>query len=517
MPARMAAQCGTLDVPEDPEKPEGRRLDLRIAVISAVSHRPQEDALFFLAGGPGQAATEAFPAIAWAFDKINQRRDIVLVDQRGTGGSNALECTTAGDDDVATLDAAAARAWARDCLGDIGADVRQYTTAVAMADLDAVRAALGYPQISLYGGSYGTRAALAYLRQYPTRVRSVVLDGVVPPDLALGTTVARDAQSTLDRYIERCEADPPCRAAFPDLAGDLAEVLDRLRDGPVAVDLADPVTGEAMRLTVDHSMVGTALRFLSYSPDTAAIIPLLLHRAVETGDLGPLAAQYLRVTGDNAETLSLGMHFAVVCAEDVPFFAPDEVARLNADTYLADQVSSILAEVCQVWPRGPVPADFRMPVRSDVPALVLSGELDPVTPPAYGEAVARYLKNGRHIVAPGQGHGTIVHGCIQRLMSDFVDAGTVAGLDDGCLNAMAPADLFVSYSGPVPAPTDVAGAAGTPDPAVKPAAEDGTGAAAAPDQTVRPTPAVRRDPPVRPDASVTRDASITPDADWSRR
>jgi pimeloyl-ACP methyl ester carboxylesterase len=448
LPARIPARCGTYTVPEDRAHGGGRQIDLRIAIVPAVSRHPAPDPLVFLTGGPGQAATESFVPVQSAFRRIAENRDIVLVDQRGTGGSNPLRCPTADAADLWLMKGEALRQWAKDCLETLDADPRFYTTAIAMDDLDEVREALGYEVVNLYGVSYGTRAALSYLRQFPNRVRSVILDGVVPPTEVLGTNVARDAQRALDLLIARCENDAACAPEFPDLGGSLDELIRRLRT-PAPVTLPNPRTGEPERLELDRSMAAYAIRLLSYSQETAALVPLML-RAANENDLAPLAAQFLLTTGNVGETISDGMALSVTCSEDFPFFDESVIEERNRDTYLGSLQTESLKDVCPVWPRGEIPSDFKKPIHSDVPVLLLSGEADPVTPPENGALVASELQNALHVVAPGQGHVVIHRGCIPKLATELVESGSVQGLDPSCVKDIAPAAFFTSFTGPPP-------------------------------------------------------------------
>ncbi len=452
VPTQVDAQCGKLTVYEDRASAAGRQIDLNVAVVPAKNRDSEPDPLFLLAGGPGQAAVEVFPQVKFAFEEINEDRDIVLVDQRGTGGSNPLECTPPDDQDDPDVDELVA--WARSCVQELEsrADVRLYTTTVAMADLDEVRDALGYEKVNLYGGSYGSRAALEYLRRYPDRVRTVTIDSVVPPDLALGTTVARDAQNALDLTFERCAADEACRTAFPRLESQFAEMIDTIVEEPIELEINHPVTGVMTEVTLKRERVAAALRFLSYSPETAALIPLLVRETVESGAYDRLAAQILLVGDSAANLINLGMHFSVVCAEDVPFYDADDISQHNADTYIADYMTDQLSSICEVWPRGEIPDDLKDPVVSDVPVLVLSGEVDPVTPPAYGESAARALENSLHLVAPGQGHGVLTRGCVAETVAEFVSAGDLEGLDTDCVDDLEAPPFFLNYSGPVPVP-----------------------------------------------------------------
>jgi len=446
---RLAAECGTLRVPENPADPAGRQIELRVAVLRARGRNPASDPLFFLTGGPGQAASESYLQMGGAFAEINRQRDIVLVDQRGTGQSNPLDCPQVEDPlEVDTLEEVAAAA--AECAAQLDADPRFYTTAIAMDDLDRVRAALGYEQINLYGVSYGTRAALAYLRQYPGRVRAVILDGVVPPEEALGVDVARDAQRALDLMFDRCARDADCAAAFPDLRADFAALAARLDAAPAPVTVDDPLTGE--RVAFDYTYDGFAgtVRLLSYAPETVALLPLLIHTAATRDDLSLLAAQSLLVGGQLADSISQGMGYSVLCAEDAPRLDLAQADALNAGTYLGDAQTDQIAAVCAAWPRGEIPADFGAPVMAAAPVLILSGEADPVTPPENGQQVASALPSSLHVVAPGQGHNVILRGCLPRLAAGFIAAAGFDGLDTACVSEIAPMPFFVVFTGPMP-------------------------------------------------------------------
>ncbi len=447
---RISADCGVLSVPEDRDHPDGRQIDLRVAIVRAVSRNPKPDPLFFLTGGPGQAATESFVRLEDAFRRILRDRDIVLVDQRGTGASNPLRCPKPDDEDSSfwILDEATIVSWVEDCLSELDADPRFYTTSIAMQDLDDVRQALGIDQLNLYGISYGTRAALTYLRRFPDRVRTVILDGVAPPPEVLGVDIARDAQRAFDMMAERCASDELCQETFPHFARDLEPLMQKLEE-PVSVSLRHPSTGKNMSFAFDRSKAGFAVRLLSYSQESASIVPLLLRSAGE-GDWRPLAAQYLMTLDQLDDSIADGMGFSVVCAEDFPFFDPDEVSRANAGTYLGAGETDNLETLCPLWPKSPIPDDFKDPVRSDVPVLLLSGEADPVTPPENAEQALRTLSNSLHLVAPGQGHMVIHRGCIPRIASDFIEAGALDGLDTGCVDDIAPQPFFLSFSGPLP-------------------------------------------------------------------
>jgi pimeloyl-ACP methyl ester carboxylesterase len=441
----IEARCGSVEVPEDWARPQDRRIALRVAILPADAPRPRPDPVLVLAGGPGQAATLEFPAIAPAFAPLRRDRDVVLVDQRGTGGSARLACPPSPDGDALAPpgdeDLRAVTACARAQEGDPA----RYTTAAFARDLDHVRERLGRERVNLVGFSYGTRAALAYLRLFPDRVRTLVLDGVVPPDVAIGERSGDAAGRALSLLASRCAADPACRARFPDTPGRLAALAARLARAPARVELPDPLTGLPRAVPLGPAQLRRAVFLLSYAPETAALLPVLLDRAA-AGSLAPLAAQALAVAGDVDAALSRPLQWSVLCAEDVPFYGPPppDAAGLGAD------VRRGLEEVCRVWPHaGPDPAQ-RARFRSDVPALLLSGEADPVTPPSWAELAARDLPRARHLVLPGGGHGTLYRACLPRLVARFVGAASADGLDAGCVERTRPAPFFLDLLGPGP-------------------------------------------------------------------
>lgn len=446
----LEAECGRFEVAEDRRRPDGRRLDLHYAVLPAVSRRVEPDALVFLAGGPGQSATETFPQTSQAFDGLNHERDVLLLDQRGTGDSHSLDCPgLAAEDSLEVPPLDELRRLSEQCVAGLDVDPVNFTTEAGARDLDELRQALGYERLDLYGISYGTRMALAYARLFPERVRTLVLDGVVPPDWLLGPSAARDAQTALDAIFARCAAEESCAAAFPDPAGDLRRLLDRLDAAPVPVGLDHPRTAVAVDLLVDRQVFTGALRLLSYSPETAALLPLLLSDAAKTGDLRRLASLALTVSDGVEQSFSTGLSYAVSCNEDVPYF-PEDDAATDGDTYLGAGFAKSLRVVCEPWPQGEVPAAARQPLVSDIPTLLLSGEADPVTPPANAERVAKTLANSRALVAPGMGHGVVARGCIPKLVESFIETGALADLDLGCAGDITPPPFFLEFTGPRP-------------------------------------------------------------------
>ncbi len=443
------AYCGSLPVFENRDTRQGRTINLRIVVLPAIGNDARPDPLFFLAGGPGQGAAQMARVVREAFRRVQTTRDVVLVDQRGTGKSNPLNCTAESDSlrdlnepDHVGLDRL------RKCLAGYDADPRFYTTTIAMDDLDDVRAHLGYDLINLYGGSYGTRAALVYLRQHQSRVRSVILDGVAPPDMRLPLYFARDAQRALDRLLIDCEAERACRAQYPNLAARTRALFARLDQAPARVRLTHPRTGVAEDVSVNAAFVANVVVSALYSPMFSSLVPELLKRA-EANDFQGLLAMGL-IGESVGQNMSAGMQLSVICAEDRPRVTPEDTTRESAASVFAAHLLASRMKACDFWPKGTVPANYYEPVSSAVPTLILSGDLDPVTPPSWGDQVARHLTNARHIIVPGTGHGAIGTGCGLRLAREFIDKGSHDGLDVSCLQMLKRPPFFLTPAGPDP-------------------------------------------------------------------
>jgi pimeloyl-ACP methyl ester carboxylesterase len=442
------AYCGTLRVFEDRARKAGRTIDLWIVVLPAM--RPTKaDPLVFLAGGPGQGAAQLARQIRGAFRNIQRTRDIVLVDQRGTGKSNPLNCRSQSNSlSEMTEPTESSLDRLKRCLAGYDADVRLYTTTIAMDDLDEVREYLGYDTVNLYGGSYGTRAALVYLRLHGDRVRSMILDGVAPMDMRLPLFTARDAQRALDKLLTDCDADPACKRAFPELPGRIRGLLQRLEQDPPRVRIVHPRTGIAEDVRVEPRVVASILFSALYSPLTASIVPTLVDHA-ERNEFQSLFA--LGLAGEGAdENMSVGMQLSVLCSEDAARVTQDEVQQANSGTVFGSYLLGSQLKACEMWPRGTVEDSYYEPVVSDVPALVLSGDIDPVTPPGWGEAVVKHLSHGRHVTVPATGHGVIGTACGIQMIQDFLDSASSTELNTGCVRSVKRPPFFVTPAGPDP-------------------------------------------------------------------
>ena len=445
-----AARCGVLKVAENPAQPAGSSIELSVAVVPALNRRAAAAPLFVLAGGPGQAASDLYAGTAGAFARINRNHDIVLVDQRGTGRSAPLSCSYPDDWHESADDMPALREATRVCLAKFGDRVRFYTTSVAVADLEQVRRALGFGEIDLYGSSYGTRVAQLYMRRYPASTHAVILDGVTYPQQAIGPDTPSDGERALSLILARCERAPDCLAAYPALQQDLDALRRRFGPDEQPLTLSDPSSGLPLPIEFNRSVLNAALRFLSYNAVEASLLPTLLHQGA-IGNLAPLASQTIMMARQIGDTLASGMQNTVICSEDEPLFATSNIDRQRiAQTYQgADQLDA-LAEICKLWPRGPVDSDLHSPLQSDVPTLLLSGEADPVTPPEDAERAAGGLAHHRNLVLRGEGHGQLATGCVPRLMAQFLDDAKPGSLDAACLEQHRPAPFFVGLTGPAP-------------------------------------------------------------------
>lgn len=444
---QLDAKCGQLTVYENRQTKSGRQIKLNIAIIPAISRNPAPDPIFFIPGGPGESALQSFPILYSAFGNLNQKRDIVLVDQRGTGGSHPLQCPLQSDPESAQEPSD--REFInllKDCLSALDASPELYTTAIAMDDLDEVRQALAYEQINIYGASYGTRAALTYLRQYPNHVRTLILDGIVPTGWSLGPSIPGDAQHSLDMIFARCAADPACQATFPNLDTEFTAILEELNRKPATISMRDPTSGEEIDYSLSKEIFANTIHFMSYQPETIAMLPLLIHTAYETKDYSQIAAQALSNQQLVGDSISNGMRFSIICAEDVPYY--DQ--RSGQDSYMGNFISESFVEICTIWPRGDIPSTFNEPVQSAIPILLISGEADPVTPPANGEFVAQTLSNSFHLVVPGMGHVNIYRGCMPKIFTQFVETADPQALDTNCVQKTQPMPFFINFNGPQP-------------------------------------------------------------------
>jgi pimeloyl-ACP methyl ester carboxylesterase len=441
--------CGQVTVFENRQTRVGRTIGLNVVVLPAFDQKTKAEPLFDLAGGPGAAATDGVKFYVQEGKEYRRRRDVVLVDQRGTGKSNPLSIPTKKTPQhyLSEMYPVNYVKSLRQTL-EQRADLTQYTTSIAMNDLDDVRAWLGYDRIYLLGTSYGTRAALVYMRQHPERVRMVTLIGVVPTYLRMPMYHAQAAARAMDLLLQQCEQDARCHEAFPQIRDEWTNVLAQLEREPARVEYSPSDKSGPVMLEVQQGVFAEKIRTWMYGREQASRIPLIIHQAAH-GDFGPFLREAIRPS--IPDFIADGMYLSVTCAEDVPFIDQAEAARLNAGNPFGNYRVFQQTRACGMWPQGKIPADFREPVSSNIPVLIFSGNMDPVTAPQRGEEVARYLPNSRHVIIPQAGHG--VDGltepeCADRIIMEFMEKGDAKQLNVSCVERMAPPPFVTEVASP---------------------------------------------------------------------
>lgn len=447
---KVIARCATLNVPANPAEPAGAQLALAVARIPALAANPLPDPLLLIQGGPGGSSIDLYLTMRTTLTGLRRNRDIIVMDQRGTGRSaDGLECDSPEDADFQVAGPELIRELIDQCLAQIDADPSLYTTSLAVRDLEALRAAFGIEQWNIYGVSYGTRVAQHYMRRYPERVRAVVLDGSLPAPTVAGPHIAAATQNSLDQILARCAQDSDCLEEFGDVGDKFSAVLERLETEEIFVGRVDQQTGEMFEAQLRADILVGLTRMMSYSSATAALLPLTIDDAW-SGNYGTLMYQADLIFGGIERSLNVAMHNNVICSEDWPRFDPADAPNTTG-TYIGETLNETLDIICAVWPTGPVDDDFAVPLQTDLPVLFISGSADPATPAELADQIiAGGVTNSLHIVVEHQGHGVFGIGCMPRIAERFIDAASVDGLDVSCIEAALPVPFFLSPAGPAP-------------------------------------------------------------------
>jgi pimeloyl-ACP methyl ester carboxylesterase len=439
--AEGSLRCVAIPVPLDYAKPNTKSLKIHVTVAPAFREGARADPLFVLAGGPGQAGSEVIMLLPAALKRVRATRDIVFIDQRGTGLSGKLDCEDKPEHE--TMSDTELEAEIKRCIGASRAPFAAYTTANAARDIEEVRRALGYGKVNVWGGSYGTRLGQAYARAYPASVRAMILDGVAAPDQVIPAG-GRDGQAALDKLFAQCARDAGCDKAYPNLRAEFDSLAARA-DAGLKLSIADPRTAQPVTFTMTGQRFSGTVHSILYSPADARRLPFLIHSAWQ-GRWEPFIARH-NVGGDFAGEGGTAylLHLAVVCAEDVPRMTP---ALMKEDAALLTRaLAERMPAMCKTMNVPAVP--YTTPAPIEAPVLLLSGALDPVTPPRRAESAARHMTHARHLVVANAGHGVSQLGCAPRLLREFLDAPG-ATLDAKCL-AEIPAPTFqLGSAGPQP-------------------------------------------------------------------
>ena len=441
---REQVKCGKLEVPENYQKLEGDKISINFAVLPAIDDSEYKTPLMFLAGGPGQAAVELATGLNSVFREVRKTRDIILVDQRGTGESSALSCDLEAVDNVYTsLSDELNPQEVKDCVAQFKGDVTQYNSENAIRDFDAIREALNHKKLNIYGGSYGTRAGLVFMRMFPESLESVILDSVGPIEVPLGL-VGQSVARSFNLLIENCNNSESCHKAFPDLAEEFQQVKTRLANEPIKLDILHPRLGTPTKLILDESKFTANLRFQLYSMNGRSMVPLVIHQAF-LGNYQPLVG--LMASTEGEQMVYTGLLFNIVCNEDIPRLSVEDKLADAKNTFDGKDSQLMWEMVCPYFPEYRPSEDFYQSVTADIPTLILSGNLDPVTPPSNGEYSAKTLPNSHHIIVDNASHGVAMSTCANEIVNEFLTTRLPKELDESCLKDIPQETFMTSVNG----------------------------------------------------------------------
>lgn len=440
---KLKAECATLSVAENREN-TSRMIDLNIAIIRSKATKKQADPIIMLAGGPGQSAVESYIGVSHAFRGILKNRDIVLVDQRGTGKSNPLKCEFDESLQEKLLeDSELIYPELEKCVANLEADTRYYTTMESIKDLEEVRNALKIKKWNIIGISYGTRKALTYMKMFPDAIRSVILDGVVPQQEPLAASHEKNLVNALRKQFNQCQEQSACKEAFGDVEQQMWELLEKVDDEKPVIRLQNFSTGEYDDITLTKDSIAIAIRMFSYSASSMNLLPLMINKA-NNGQLETIASQANMINSMMQQSMS-NVELSILCAEDMPFY-PESIEDKKHTIFGKDFMEKT-KKTCSYWPHIEVDSSFKDPVKSDLPVLLLSGELDPVTPPEFADLTMQTLSNAQHLVAKGQGHNVFPLGCMPDIITDFFEEPE-KDLDTECMDDFNYTPFFINMMGP---------------------------------------------------------------------
>jgi pimeloyl-ACP methyl ester carboxylesterase len=437
---KSQVKCGQLKVPENYSKPDGIKISINFVVLPAIDNSDKKTPLMFLAGGPGQAAAELASGLRQVFNEVRKTRDLILVDQRGTGQSHPLQCEEAVEQDIYTITPEEfSEQDIKDCLATFTGDLSQYNSENAIRDFDAVRDALDHMQLNIYGGSYGTRAGLVYMRMFPESLRSVVLDSVGPIEVPIGLFGQSSARS-FNLLLENCEKEISCQKAYPELEKEYNALLTRLSQEPAQVSIAHPRLGTQTKFVISKAKFLGTLRMQLYSVASRALVPLVIHQAY-LGNYMPLAGLVAQTEG--GQGIYLGLLFNIACNEDFPRISNKDFELDANNNFGGDDAHFGFKMVCPIWPQYRPSEAFYQTVTADIPTLILSGNLDPVTPPTNGEHSASSLPNNHHIIIENASHTVAMSTCASDIINEFLTSLKPKELDESCLEDI-PSESFMT-------------------------------------------------------------------------
>tara|TARA_R110001583_G_scaffold39890_3_gene127823 strand:- start:1752 stop:3242 length:1491 start_codon:yes stop_codon:yes gene_type:complete len=443
---KAQVKCGKLQVPENYSKSDGEKISINFVVLPAIDNSDNKTPLMFLAGGPGQAAAELASGLRQVFNEVRKTRDLILVDQRGTGQSHPLQCEEAIEQDIYAITPEEFSAQdIKDCLASFSGDLSQYNSENAIRDFDAVRAALGHKQLNIYGGSYGTRAGLVFMRMFPDSLRSVVLDSVGPIEVPIGLFGQSSARS-FNLLLANCQKELSCQTAYPELEQEFKALLARLAQAPAQVNIAHPRLGTQTKFVISEAKLLGTLRMQLYSVATRSLVPLVIHQAY-LGNYMPLAG--LVAQSEGGQGIYIGLLFNITCNEDFPRISDTDFEQDANNNFGGDDSHFGFKMVCPLWPQYRPSEAFYQTVTADIPTLILSGDLDPVTPPSNGEYTANSLPNNHHIIVENAAHTVAMSTCASDIINEFLTSLQPKALDESCLEEVPRESFMTNLNGGV--------------------------------------------------------------------
>jgi len=443
---KAQVKCGNLQAPENYSKPNDEQISINFVVLPAIDNSDNKTPLMFLAGGPGQAAAELAAGLRRVFNEVRKTRDLILVDQRGTGDSHPLQCDDALEQDIYSITPEDfSEQDIKDCLATFSGDLSQYNSENAIRDFDAVRVALGYDKINIYGGSYGTRAGLVYMRMFPDSLRSVVLDSVGPIEVPIGLFGQSSARS-FNLLLENCKKELSCKNAYPELEQEFKTLMIRLEQAPAEVSIAHPRLGTQTKFVISKAKLLGSIRMQLYSVATRSLVPLVIHQAY-LGNYMPLAGLVAQTEG--GQGIYLGLLFNITCNEDFPRISVSDFEQDANNNFGQGDSHFGFKKVCPIWPQYRPSEEFYQTVDVDIPTLILSGNLDPVTPPSNGEYSAKFLPNNHHIVIENAAHTVAMSTCASDIINEFLTSLKPKALDESCLEDVPNESFLTSLNGGV--------------------------------------------------------------------
>jgi len=441
---KSQVKCGKLLVPENYSKPTEEQISINFVVLPAIDNSDNKTPLMFLAGGPGQAAAELAAGLRRVFNEVRKTRDLILVDQRGTGDSHPLQCEDTLEQDIYTLTPEDfSEQDIKDCLATFSGDLSQYNSENAIRDFDAVRAALGHEQINIYGGSYGTRAGLVYMRMFPDSLRSVVLDSVGPIEVPIGLFGQSSARS-FNLLLDNCQKELSCQKAYPELGQEFKGLITRLEQAPAEVSIVHPRLGSQTKFVISKAKLLGTLRMQLYSVAARSLVPLVIHQAY-LGNYMPLAG--LVAQSEGGQGIYIGLLFNITCNEDYPRISARDFEQDANNNFGGDDSHFGFKMACPLWPQYRPSEEFYQTITADIPTLILSGNLDPVTPPSNGEHSAKSLPNNHHIIVENAAHTVAMSTCASDIINEFLTSLKPKDLDESCLEDVPNESFMTNLNG----------------------------------------------------------------------